>query len=60
MLRISGSVAQEKGINMVVPQNVVLLSDPSMDITIPVLELLNERLPSVDMQDPEVDVSNDQ
>lgn len=53
MLRISSQVAQELGINMVMPQNLVLLSDPSMDITRPVLDILNERLPAVEMQNPE-------
>lgn len=53
MLRISSQVAQELGINMVMPQNLILLSDPSMDITRPVLDILNERLPSVEMQNPE-------
>ncbi|MEQ8736297.1 MAG: OmpH family outer membrane protein [Rhodospirillaceae bacterium] len=54
MIRISSQVAQERGINMVMPQSLILLSDPSMDITRPVLEILNERLPAVAMQDPEV------
>ncbi|MEQ8510490.1 MAG: OmpH family outer membrane protein [Rhodospirillaceae bacterium] len=54
MIRISSQVAQERGINMVMPQSLILLSDPSMDITRPVLEILNERLPAVVMQDPEV------
>lgn len=57
MLRISSQVAQELGINMVMPQNLILLSDPSMDITKPVLEILNERLPNVAMQNPEGDVA---
>ena len=55
MMRISSTIAQERGINMVLPQQLVLLSDPSMDITRPVLEILNERLPSVTMKNPEVD-----
>ena len=53
MIRISSQVAQERGINMVMPQSLILLSDPSMDITRPVLEILNERLPAVSLQDPE-------
>ena len=57
VLRISSQVAQERGINMVMAQNMVLLSDPSMDITRPVLELLNERLPQVDFQNPEGEVA---
>lgn len=57
MLRISSQVAQELGINMVMPQNLILLSDPSMDITRPVLDILNERLASVEMQNPEGAVS---
>ena len=58
MMRISSTIAQERGINMVLPQQLVLLSDPSMDITRPVLEILNERLPSVAMKNPEVDTEN--
>ena len=54
MMRITQTIAQERDLNMVLPQNIVLLSDPSMDITRPVLEILNERLPSVKMKDPEV------
>ena len=57
VLRISSQVAQERGINMVMAQNMVLLSDPSMDITRPVLELLNERLPQVNFQNPEGEVA---
>lgn len=57
VLRISSQVAQELGINMVMAQNMILLSDPSMDITRPVLELLNERLPQVDFQNPEGEVA---
>ena len=56
VLKISSEIAQERGINMVMPQNLVLLSDPSMDITRPVLELLNERLPEVTFQSPEGEV----
>ena len=53
VLRISSQVAQERGINMVMAQNMVLLSDPSMDITREVLDLLNQRLPQVAMRNPE-------
>lgn len=53
MMGITSQVAQELGFNMVMPQGVILLADPSMDITRPVLEILNERLPSVEMQNPE-------
>lgn len=53
VLRISSQVAQELGINMVMAQNLVLLSDPSMDITRPVLDQLNQRLPQVAFRDPE-------
>lgn len=58
MLKISSKVAQDRGINMVMPQNALLLSDPSMDITRQVLEILNERLPSVEMQNPEGDADS--
>ena len=53
MIRISSQVAQERGINMVMPQSLILLSDPSMDITRPVLEILNERLAAVAMLNPD-------
>lgn len=53
MMGITSQVAQELGVNMVMPQGVILLADPSMDITRPVLDILNERLPSVEMQNPE-------
>lgn len=59
MMRITGQVAQELGANMVLQQGLTLMSDPSMDITGPVLEILNERLPSVQMQNPEVDNAAD-
>ncbi|NKB45580.1 MAG: hypothetical protein GKS03_15015 [Alphaproteobacteria bacterium] len=58
MMGITSQVAQELGINMVMPQGVILLADPSMDITRPVLEILNERLPSVEMQNPEGGAAN--
>ena len=57
VLKISSQIAQERGINLVMAQNLVLLSDPSMDVTRPVLELLNERLPQVAFQNPEGDVA---
>ena len=57
MLRITSQIAQERGVNMVLPQGLTLLSDPSMDITRPVLEILNERLPAVQMQNPEIDTA---
>jgi len=53
MLVIASQVAQERGINMVLPASLILFADPSMDITRPVLETLNERLPAVAMQSPE-------
>ena len=53
MVVVSREVAQERGINVVMARNQVLIADPSMDITNAVLEKLNQRLASVVFQDPE-------
>ncbi len=53
MVVVSREVAQERGINVVLARNQVLIADPSMDITNAVLEKLNQRLASVVFQDPE-------
>jgi Skp family chaperone for outer membrane proteins len=50
---VAGEVAKERGINTVLARSQILLVvDPGMDITVPVLTKLNARLPSVKFQDP--------
>jgi outer membrane protein len=50
---VAGEVAKERGINTVLARSQILLVvDPGMDITAPVLTKLNARLPSVKFQDP--------
>jgi Skp family chaperone for outer membrane proteins len=53
IITVTSEVAKEKGINAVMASNQMLIFDPSMDITKPVLEKLNQRLASVQFQDPE-------
>lgn len=52
IVTISSEVAKAQGITTVVARNQVIYADPSMDITSPVLERINQRLPSVKFQDP--------
>jgi outer membrane protein len=59
MLVVSQEVAKEKGLNVVLPRGAVLVSDPSMDISKPVLDKLNVRLPSVAFQNPDTLQRND-
>ncbi len=50
---VAGEVAKERGINTVLARSQILLVvDPGMDITAPVLTKLNARLPAVKFQDP--------
>lgn len=49
---ISGEVAKAQGITTVIARNQVVYVDPSMDITAPILERINQRLPAVKFQDP--------
>jgi Skp family chaperone for outer membrane proteins len=50
---VAGEVAKERGINTVLARSQILLVvDPGMDITAPVLTKLNARLPNVKFQDP--------
>jgi outer membrane protein len=48
----SGEVAKTQGITTVLARNQVVYADPSMDITAPILERINQRLPAVKFQDP--------
>ena len=53
MVIVASEVAKERGINVLMTRNQVLIFDPSMDITNPVLERLNVRLATVAFQNPE-------
>lgn len=50
---VSGEVAQQRGVNAVMARSQMMIFDPSMDITKPVLDLLNQRLPTVAVQNPD-------
>jgi Skp family chaperone for outer membrane proteins len=50
---VSSEVAKERGINAVMARSQLMIFDPSMDITKPVLDKLNQRLASVTFQNPE-------
>ncbi len=50
---VSSEIAKQRGINAVMARSQLMIFDPSMDITRPVLEKLNERLPTVVFQNPE-------
>jgi outer membrane protein len=52
IVNVSQEIAKAQGINAVAAHNQLLFFDPSMDITTPVLERLNQRLASVKFQDP--------
>ena len=53
ILVVSGEVAKERNINAVMARNQLLMVDPGMDITKPVLDRLNQRLASVAFQNPD-------
>ncbi|MBY0510825.1 MAG: OmpH family outer membrane protein [Rhodospirillaceae bacterium] len=50
---VASEVSKEKGINAVMARNQLMIFDPGMDITKPVLEKLNQRMSSVEFKDPE-------
>lgn len=52
IVTISGEVAKAQGITTVIARNQVVYADASMDITAPILDRINQRLPSVKFQDP--------
>jgi outer membrane protein len=52
IVTISGEVAKAQGITTVIARNQVVYADPAMDITAPILERINQRLPAVKFQDP--------
>lgn len=47
---IAGEIAVQRGANIVVSKNAVIIMDPRFDITADALKILNERLPTVDLQ----------
>ena len=50
---VSSEVAKERNVNAVMARSQLMIFDPGMDITRPVLERLNQRLPSVVFQNPD-------
>ena len=52
IISVSQEIAKQQGITAVAAHNQLLFFDPSMDITMAVLERLNQRLASVKFQDP--------
>lgn len=50
---VSSEVAKERGINAVMARSQMMIFDPGMDITRSVLDKLNQRLPSVQFQNPD-------
>ena len=50
---VAGEVSKEKGINAVMARNQLMIFDPGMDITKLVLDKLNQRLATVEFQNPD-------
>ena len=50
---VASEVSKEKGINAVMARNQLMIFDPGMDITKPVLEKLNQRMATVAFQNPD-------
>ncbi|MDX2221417.1 MAG: OmpH family outer membrane protein [Rhodospirillaceae bacterium] len=50
---VSSEVAKEKNVNAVLARSQLMIFDPGMDLTKPVLDKLNQKLPSVQFQNPE-------
>lgn len=50
---VSSEVAKERGINAVMARSQMMIFEPGMDITRPVLDKLNQRLPTVQFQNPD-------
>lgn len=53
IMAVSSEVAKAQGINAVMARNQLMIFDPGMDITKPVLDKLNQTLASVEFQNPE-------
>ncbi len=49
IIRIMGELAEQRGLNLVLPSSAVLLFSPRIDLTAAVLEQLDARLPSVEV-----------
>ena len=60
MLVVSQEVAKEKGLNAVMARQMLLVFDPSMDITKAVLDKLNARMATVVFQNPDTLQRSDQ
>ena len=60
MLIVSQEVAKERGLNAVMARQMLLVFDPSMDITKAVLDKLNVRLATVAFQNPDTLQRSDQ
>jgi len=56
MISVTGQIASEKGVNVVLPRTQVLLFDEKMNISKEVTEALNKKLTSVEVSKPKVDV----
>lgn len=52
IISVSQEIAKQQGITAVAAHNQLLFFDPGMDITVSVLDRLNQRLASVKFQDP--------
>ena len=52
IMLVSSEVAKQQGINAVMARSQLMIFDPGMDITKPVLEKLNQRLTTVKFADP--------
>ncbi len=52
IMLVSSEIAKQQGINAVMARNQLMIFDPGMDITKPVLEKLNQRLTTVKFVDP--------
>ncbi len=53
IMAVSGEVAKDKGINAVMARNQLMIFDPGMDMTKPVLDKLNQTLASVEFKNPD-------
>ena len=53
IMAVSGEIAKDKGINAVMARNQLMIFDPGMDITKPVLDKLNQTMASVEFKNPD-------
>ena len=59
IMAVTQDVSKEKGVNVVLARNQMMIFDPSMDITKPVLDKLNQRLSTAAFQNPDTLQRND-